>query len=82
MMQTEVCNQWHDVPRDVMSRSYSSGYCPGIAPGSLLIPEGVAKLNASRNLNTFNNLVQRYNIFLKATTQNDDFVTTKEKGSQ
>ena len=41
--------------------SYSSGYCPGVTPGSLLIPHH----SWPGNLNTFNSWLQRYNFFLK-----------------
>ena len=46
------------MPHDVISGSYSSGYCPGIAPGSLLIPGQCWP----RNLNTFISTVQSYNL--------------------
>jgi len=50
--------------------SYSSGYCPGISPGSLLIP----RHDWPGNLNTFNLLPQRYDFFPNATRKTQDFL--------
>lgn len=51
MMQTMSMQPVACVPRDVSSGSYSSGYCPGVSPGSLLIPRPTIRAG---NLNTFN----------------------------
>ena len=65
------------VPRDVLPGSYSSGYCSGFTPDSLLIP---GPERGSGNLDTLNNLLQRYCFFIYLTTKKIFFLSKRQTG--
>jgi hypothetical protein len=59
--------------------SYSSGYCPGVAPGSLFIRPTFINRAEPQHVQFVTAKVQ---LILNTTIQNDDFVAAMRKGKQ